>query len=301
MSIAKWILAGLGWAVGGPIGAAIGFFIGAAVSSSFSGERLKEIGYDSPQSNPRPPYRNTGTTADIHAALLVLIAAVIKADGQVKRSELDYVKRFLNKNYSGEKAREMLLLLREIVKRDIPVHDVCQQIKVNTDYTTRYHMVDFLCGLAGADGDFDDKEQRVIRAIVVGLGINSADFASIYARHSTARHSWSNYSDPHRAGDTSSRGSRSGNTSSGGTRSGGRQSSSQSFRQSTAPNDPYSILGIPSSASDLEVKKAYRRLAMKYHPDRVETLGEEIKRNAEQQFKIINDAYVTICRSRGLK
>lgn len=40
---------------------------------------------------------------------------------------------------------------------------------------------------------------------------------------------------------------------------------------------------------------------MKYHPDRVETMGEEIKRNAEQQFKIINEAYETICRARGIK
>lgn len=296
MAFAKWILAGLGWAVGGPIGGIIGYFIGYSISSSFKKDKDTpriDTSYDQTSnrtSNHRGPYRNTGTSSDIHAALLVLIAAVMKADGNVKRSELDYVKRFLSKNYDGETAKGMLLMLRDIVKRNIPVHDVCQQIKVNTDYTTRYHMVDFLCGLAGADGDFDHKEQRVIRTIVVGLGINAADFASIYARHSTASYS--------------SRGNYSGSSYSGGSYSGSEQKRTSGGRQSntyTADNDPYKVLGIDSSATDEEVKKAYRRLAMKYHPDRVETLCEEIKRNAEEQFKKINEAYETIRRARGIK
>lgn len=270
MSIAKWIITGLGWAVGGPIGAVIGYFISTAISSSFNKDDRKRIDNGSPK---RGPYRNTGTVADVHAALLVLIAAVMKADGDVKHSELDYVKRFLANNYHEEDAKKMLLMLRDMVKRDIPIHDVCQQIKVNTDYTTRYHMVDFLCGLAGADGSFDYAEHRVIRAIVVGLGINASDFASIYARHSTA---YSSYYDS-------------------------RSNEGSHTAQSGNVRDPYKILGIENTASDQEVKKAYRRLAMKYHPDRVETMGEEIKKNAEQQFKMINEAYEIICRSRGIK
>ena len=48
------------------------------------------------------------------------------------------------------------------------------------------------------------------------------------------------------------------------------------------------------------MKKAYRKLAMKYHPDRVENMGEEIKKNAEIQFKEINEAYETIKAARGM-
>lgn len=287
MAFSKWLLAGLGWAVGGPIGGIIGYFIGYSISSSFKkDENAPRIG-ESPRR--RGPYRNTGSSSDVHVALLVLIAAVMKADGQVKRSELDYVKRFLVGNYGEHRAKEMLHLLRDIVNRDIPVHDVCQQIKVNTDYTTRYHMVDFLCGIAGVDGDFDRSEHRVIRTIVVGLGISAADFASIYARHTTS--------------SNSSRGGYSGGSYSGGSYSGSgqRRSSNQSYSQADTIGDPYKVLGIQSSATDDEVKKAYRRLAMKYHPDRVETLGDDIKRNAEEQFKKINEAYETICRARGIK
>lgn len=288
MAIAKWILAGLGWAVGGPIGAVIGYFIASAISSSFdkNGPRIEQSGDRSFEQtgNHKGPYRNTGSSSDIHAALLVLMAAVMKADGQVKRSELDYVKRFLVKNYGEEKSRELLLALRDIVKRDIPLRDVCHQIKINTDYTTRYHMVDFLCGLAASDGNFDLYEQRVIRTIVTQLGINQSDYLSIFARHATA-----SYSGAYRAG---------GNTSGSGY---SHSSSGSRASEGTATYDPYSVLGIKSNATDDEVKKAYRRLAMKYHPDRVETMGEDIKHNAEEQFKKINQAYETIRRARNIK
>ena len=58
--------------------------------------------------------------------------------------------------------------------------------------------------------------------------------------------------------------------------------------------------GITEQATDEEVKKAYRRLAMKFHPDKVATLSEEVKKNAEEQFREINEAYETIKKQRGI-
>ena len=57
---------------------------------------------------------------------------------------------------------------------------------------------------------------------------------------------------------------------------------------------------MPDATND-EIKKAYRRLAMKYHPDKVEGLGEEVRRNAESQFREINEAYETLKAARGIK
>lgn len=153
MAIGKWILTGLGWTIGGPIGGILGYLLG----SIFSGTS----GSSQEQPPRRRPYRNTGTQEDINVALLVLIAAIMKADGVVKRSELDYVKRFLVSNYGETKALELLSVLRDLVKKDIPTANICAQIKVNTDYTTRYHMFDFLCGLATADGETDRSEEHV--------------------------------------------------------------------------------------------------------------------------------------------
>ena len=258
MGVTKWLFAGLGWAVGGPIGALLGFFIGKSFDSDSDTQAFTQSG---DQAFHHGPYRNTGTQADIHVALLVLIAAVMKADGQVKKSELNYVKAFLRQNYGEERGKEMLKALQQIVQKDIPIDQVCYQIKVNTDYNTRYHMVDFLFGLGGSDGSFDLTELNMLRLIAQYLGIAQSDYTSIYERHN----------------------------------------SSFNTHHSTFGKDPYKILGISKDATDDEVKKAYRRMAMKYHPDRVAGMSEEMQRNAAEQMKEINEAYEQINKLKGKK
>ena len=265
MAFLKWLFMGLGWAVGGPIGGLLGYYLGKFIQPD--NPQLGSSSWSEENSTHRGPYTNTGTQADVNVALMVLIAAVMKVDGTVKRSELDYVKRFLRTNYGDQRGKEMLKLLQQLVERDIPIDQVCQQIKVNTDYTTRYHMVDFLFGIGGADGEFHSSELNMLNLIGRYLGISQSDYTSIYERHVG-----SSYRNSH--------------------------SSNQSFRQSGNLKDPYRVLGIDSSATDDEVKKAYRRMAMKYHPDRVADMGEEMQRNAAEQMKEINQAYETIKQRR---
>ncbi|MGD9081252.1 MAG: DnaJ domain-containing protein [Desulfobacterales bacterium] len=76
--------------------------------------------------------------------------------------------------------------------------------------------------------------------------------------------------------------------------SGQSQSDSKDqFSENTAERewDPYRILGITRSASIKEIKHAYRELAGKYHPDKLEHLGDEFKVLAEKRFKEIQQAY----------
>ena len=68
------------------------------------------------------------------------------------------------------------------------------------------------------------------------------------------------------------------------------------FRPSNESN--YRILEIEPNAT--EVKKAYRKMAIKYHPDKVATLGEDVQKAAEEKFKAVNQAYEAICRERGI-
>ena len=60
------------------------------------------------------------------------------------------------------------------------------------------------------------------------------------------------------------------------------------------------MLEIDRSATDDEVKKAYRKMAMKYHPDRVATLGEEVKKSATEKFQAVAAAYDAIKEERGI-
>ena len=56
-------------------------------------------------------------------------------------------------------------------------------------------------------------------------------------------------------------------------------------------NNPYTVLGVPTNATKEEIKTAYRKLANKYHPDKVHHLGDEFKKLAEERFKEIEAAY----------
>lgn len=232
----RWIGGGLGWAFGGPLGAIIGFAIGSAFGNN---------------SDSKEYIGGTTQQRDFNVSLLVLSAAVMKADGSVKRSELDYVKRFFLTNFGQERAEKYILMLREILKQDIQVHDVSQQIGRFMDYSSKLQLLHYLFGIASADGSTHENEVDVISIIAKYMGISSSDFQSIKAM----------------------------------------------FVQQV--DSAYKILGIDSNATDDEVKKAYREMAKKYHPDKVAYLGEDVRKSAEQKLQEVNEAYEKIKKQRG--
>jgi DnaJ like chaperone protein len=61
----------------------------------------------------------------------------------------------------------------------------------------------------------------------------------------------------------------------------------------------YEVLGVDESASDDEVKKAYRKLAIRYHPDKVASMGEEYQKGAKEKFQRLQEAYDNIKKNRG--
>lgn len=70
------------------------------------------------------------------------------------------------------------------------------------------------------------------------------------------------------------------------------------FRPDNESN--YRILGISPSATNDQVRKAYRQMAVKYHPDKVSTLGPDVQKAAEDKFKAVSQAYESICKERGM-
>ena len=246
MSLGKWILGGLGWAVGGPIGAVIGVVIGSLFDTSKS--ILKQEEWQDTSSN------NKTTHGDIRVSIIILIACVIKADGRVLKSEINYIKPFLLRNFGEEGARQALLLLKELLNKDIDSIAIAQQIGQHTNYSTRLELLRVLIEVANADGNIDPVELQVIEGIAIAMSIQNADFQSILALYQ---------------------------------------------RQKDA-NWAYTALEISPSSSNDEVKKAYRRMAMKYHPDKVANAGEEIRKQATEKFRGINEAYEHIKQQRGL-
>ncbi len=235
----KWLGGGLGWAFGGPIGGIIGFALGAVLD-------------DTKVAVNTTGTRNRTQVGDFTSSLLILAAAVMKADGSVMKSELDYVKTFFVKHFGVEHTKEQMLVFREIIKQDIPLQDVCMQIRQNMESASRLQLLHFLFGLSMSDGQVHSSELRVIAEIAQYLGISQADFNSIKAMF---------------VADTDS---------------------------------DYQILEITKSADDDEVKKAYRRMAVKFHPDKVSHLGDDIQRDAKEKFQKVQRAYENIKKARGL-
>ncbi|MBN2747450.1 MAG: TerB family tellurite resistance protein [Bacteroidales bacterium] len=234
----KWIGGGLGWAFLGPLGGLLGFAIGSMFDKG-----VQAI----------PQQAGQTQHGDLVASLLVLTAAMMKADGKVLRSELNYVKNFLVQQFGEEAAKSHLQTLKVLLDQNIPVAEVAQQISRYMDYSTRLQLMHYLWGIAAADNDIDPNEIRLMDEISYHMGINQADFNSIKAM----------------------------------------------FIENT--ESAYQILEIDRTATNEEVKKAYREMAIKYHPDKVSHLGDDVKKSAEEKIKKVNEAYEKIKKERGIK
>lgn len=248
MSKAKWILGGLGFVLGGPIGALIGVALGA-LYDGFVDDEIVEPDTSTDQTN------QSTTAGDVNISFLVLIACVMKADGRVLKSEVNFIKPYLVRLYGEQGARQALQLLKNLLQKDIDYVSVCTQIKQHVNYSTRLEIVHLLLDLANADGDFAAAEQAVIQRIGALLGITPDDYNALEAL----------------------------------------------YKKTKDPNWAYTALEIEPSATDEEVKKAYRRMAMKYHPDKVANAGEQVRQKATEKFRAINEAYEHIKLLRNIK
>lgn len=79
------------------------------------------------------------------------------------------------------------------------------------------------------------------------------------------------------------------------------QSLKAAYNRQPNTNWAYDVLEIKPDATDDEIKKAYRSMAMKYHPDKVQNLGEDVKNKATEKFKTVKQAYECLKEQRGIK
>jgi DnaJ like chaperone protein len=251
MSFGKWIGGALGWAMGGPIGGIIGFAVGAmADDKSFTGVRQGETTQRQTNYNQ---YRRQTQSGDFASALIVLSAAVMKADNRLLKSELDFIREFYTKQFGTAAAAQHIGVLKELLQKEIPVREVCEHIRYYMEHPMRLQLLYYLFGIAKADGNVDKNELQIIETIAQYLGLTAKDYESLKAMH---------YKDTESA---------------------------------------FKILEIESSVTDEEVKKAYRKMAMKYHPDKVRGLGEQHEKAANEKFIKVQEAYEQIKKERNFK
>ena len=238
----KWIAAFIGYYLFRFPGAMLGFFIGGMIDRYKQGS--SPIFYFLFSSNQ---------PGKLQLNLLALSATVIKADGQVKTQELQFVRNFFIANYGSEQAAMIFETFNEQIKIEVQsISDLAMIFVQRTPYETRLQVLHFLFGVGNADGSISKSELNKINQIADALGIRSSDFESIQAM----------------------------------------------FIKDTESS--YKVLEILPSASAEEVKKAYRNMAKKFHPDKLQSKDPALIKGAQEKFQEVQKAYEAIQKERDL-
>ncbi|WP_194851428.1 molecular chaperone DjiA [Nonlabens antarcticus] len=202
------------------------------------------------------PFQQRSTTVsaqDFELHLLTLSSIVMKADGNVTSSELQYVQQYFVSNYGKERANAIFRVFNDVVKKhEVNASRVCEYLNARTRYESRLQILHFLFGIAQSDGHVRDSEVRVLEQIAGYLRLTQRDFISIKAMFVKDQ------------------------------------------------DNAYKILEIDKSVPDHEVKKAYRTMAKKYHPDKLVDMDEAYIKGAREKFTKVQEAYETIQKERGM-
>lgn len=236
------------------IGAFIGFLVGSFIDN-FATIRTKITSQGGSTEDVFKYYqqRASRSNSDFPTMLIALSASVMRADGKVLKVELDYVKSFFAQQFGPQFSSAHLQTLKHFVNGgEIPLEQICNDIKLRTQVEVRIQLLHYLFGIAKADGHVSDIEIQLINRIANLMGVPQSDFESL----------------------------------------------KNMFYRDT--NSDYKVLGIESDATEEDIKKAYRQMAIRYHPDKVASMGEEYQKGAQEKFQKIQEAYENIKKQRGI-
>lgn len=275
MALGKWIGSALGWILSGGnvLGAIAGYCIGSLLSDATSTAE-RENGFNGNGNTFRNDYSDTQFNQrpfeedrnSFLFSMLVLSSYIIKADGKIMHSEMNCVRNFLRNNF-GEQAvqqgEDILLKLFEMQK---------QQGATTFKETIRKSCVEISFHM-----NIGQRLQLLDYLIIIAKVDGTVSPEEVYALKEVATYLGLS------AQDVDS-----------------MLNMEASSNQQIGLDEAYKILGISPNATNDEVKAAYRKMALKHHPDRVSTLGDDIREAAEKKFQEKNNAKERIYKARGL-
>lgn len=255
-----------GFMMGGPLGALIGIAFGHNFDKGL-GSVMSDSGFK--------PGQQERVQAAFFTATFSVMGHIAKADGKVTPEEIKMAQDVMTQLGLTPDVRESAKkLFNEGKSADFPLDDVLDQFKkeIHRRSTLIQMFLEIQLQAAYADGRLDDAEEKILIHICQRLGVPLEQLTRLEEMLKA------------------------------GFGQGSYQSSAQT-RHATSLSDAYAILGVDKSASDAEVKKAYRRLMSQHHPDKLVAKGlpEEMLKDATEKTQQIKDAYEQVKASRGMK
>ena len=262
----KWIGGFLGFINGGPLGALVGFALGWLFDSSVGdGTRLdyNNTEYNDSADNFASRRVYEGQRNSFLFSLLALSAYIIRADGRVMHSEMETVRRFLRQNFGNQAVTQGEQILMRLFD---------QQKQMGTDAFR--DIIRQSCLQIAANMDYSQRLMLVNYLVLIAQADGNVAKEEVQALREVAYNLGLSDADINSMFNLGNGGDN--------------------------LDAAYKVLGITPDATDDEVKAAYRKMALQHHPDRVATLGEDVRKAAEQKFQEINNAKELIYKARGL-
>ena len=245
-------------------------------------------------------YEQKKYNTEFRDSILQLLARVMKADGKQMKCELDRVKSTIRRYYKTEDERLAALKQFQSIlngNKRFHINKICSSINQKFDYAVKSELIMELLAVAYADDKFSSKEKSTIDKIVIYLQISPEEYESIKnifrKKYNQGEYKYDENRNEYNESNYNKKKNENKNRS--------KSNSNRSKSGSISVSEAYDILGVEGNASDAEIKKAYRVLAMMYHPDKFYSLGDEAIRQATESMKQINAAWDVVKEARGMR
>lgn len=273
MAAGKWLGGFLGFITGGPLGALAGFVLGSIFDFGLNAvndqtESTNRYSNNNYQNNFQDRYTTQqvyeGQRNSFLFSLLVLSSYIINADGKVMHSEMELVRNFLRTNFGESSVSQGEEILNKLFE---------QQRSQNSSNPYAFRETIHKCSAQIAVSmEYSQRLQLLNFLVMIAQADGNVCAEEINAIKEVAQYMNIDKEDV----------------------------DSMLNLRGASIDDAYRVLGVAPESTDDEIRKAYRKLALKNHPDRVATLGDDIRKAAEKKFQEINEAKERIFKARGM-
>jgi len=247
------------------MGAGLGFLFGGPLGAIVGGA-VQHIASQGGSS-----FKNDGPAreeAKFVSFLVAMMTKIAMADGRVSQEELNIIRDFFVRElgYGGLELRYIEGLIQQTKAVNPDLGQIAREFRHSSRREQSLLALDICYRVAAADGTICLQEQSELRFLAENLGVTVEE-------HQRIRYKYSGFQ--------------------------GSGSHSTGEQVPTPESSDYSVLGVSPSATNAEIKKAYRQMAGQYHPDKVSHLGKELVEFANTKFLEINKAYENIRKTRS--